>query len=123
VKSLLVVVLAVSTFAGVGIAAFRSLGLNTKTRLEAVNSALTGGAPVQGKASAQETAAWIERYRAGATDARCREGQKGWDYVCAFRDGTGRRLKVGVTVDTRQPLRMSPLVGLRRPVPSSSGAQ
>ncbi len=122
-KSVLVAVLAASTLTGVGIAAFYSLGSNAKANIDALNDALADGAADHGKASAGEIEAWIERYRAGATGARCREGEKGWAYVCTFRDGSGRRLKFGVMVGASQPLRMSPLVGLRRPLPSASGVE
>jgi hypothetical protein len=120
-RSLLVAGLAVSVVAGASVVGLRTVGREAKATFDTLNQALEDSTPGKGKASARDAAQWIERYRAGARGARCRDGGKGWDYVCVFRDGDGRRRKVGVIVGARQPTQMSPLVGVRRPLPTPSG--
>jgi hypothetical protein len=118
VKALLVTGLAVSIVGGAGYLGLRSLGEEAKATFEEVNRALEGSATGEGKASAQDVAEYIERYRAGARRAECREGVKGWDYVCVFTDGDGRRRKVGIMVGPVQPTQMSPLVAARDRLPT-----
>lgn len=118
VKALLVTGLAVSIVGGAGYLGLRSLGEDAKATFEEVNRALEGSATGEGKASAQDVAEYIERYRSGARRAECRVGIKGWDYVCVFTDGDGRRRKVGVVVGSTQPTHMSPLVGARDRLPT-----
>jgi hypothetical protein len=45
--------------------------------------------------------------RAGASGARCTKTKERWDYVCVFKDGQGRRVMMGVMVDSRQLIEMS----------------
>jgi hypothetical protein len=116
-KSVLVVGLAVTVFAGAGAVALRTLGNDAKATFDSLNRALAESAPATQKASARDVAEWIERYRTGASGARCGKTKKRWDYVCLFKDGQGRRVKMGVMVDSRQPIEMSPVVRLRRPLP------
>lgn len=116
-KSVLVVGLAVTVFAGAGAVALRTLGNDAKATFDSLNRALAESAPATKKASARDVAEWIERYRTGASGARCGKTKKRWDYVCLFKDGQGRRVKMGVMVDSRQPIEMSPVVRLRRPLP------
>jgi hypothetical protein len=116
-KSVLVVGLAVTVFAGAGAVALRTLGNDAKATFDSLNRALAESAPARKKAAARDVAEWIERYRAGASGARCGKTKKRWDYVCVFKDGQGRRVKMGVMVDSRQPIEMSPVVRLRRPLP------
>lgn len=118
VKALLVTGLAVSIVGGAGYLGLRSLGEDAEATFEEVNSALEGSASGEGKASAQDVAEYIERYRSGARRAECREGIKGWDYVCVFTDGDGLRRKVGVVVGSTQPTHMSPLVGANDRLPT-----
>jgi hypothetical protein len=117
-KTLLVTILAVSVAAGTGYVGLRTLGENAKATFDELNRALEESSPGTSKASAQDAAAWIERYRSGARKARCSRGRDGWDYVCVFRDGDGRRRKVGLMVDSRQPTQMSPLAGPHQPLPA-----
>jgi hypothetical protein len=117
-KALLVTGLAVSIVGGAGYLGLRSLGEEAKATFEEVNRALEGSAAGEGKASTQDVAEYIERYRSGARRAECREGIKGWDYVCLFTDGDGRRRKVGIMVGPVQPTQMSPLVGPRDRLPT-----
>jgi hypothetical protein len=118
VKALLMTGLAVSLVGGAGYLGLRSLGEEAKATFEQVNRALEHDVPGEGKASAQDVAEYIERYRAGARRAECREGLKGWDYVCVFTDGDGQRRKVGVVVGSTQPTGMSPLVGAGQRLPT-----
>jgi hypothetical protein len=120
VRSLLATGLVVSAVIGGGYVGLRTLGEDAKATFDELNRALEKNRPGQGRASAADAAAWIERYRAGARAAECGEGVNGWDYVCVFRDGDGRRRKVGVIVDWRQPTQMSPLVGARQRLPTPS---
>src|SRR5688572_30481920 len=114
VKAVIATALAVTVVGGVGYVGFRTLGEDAKATFDELNQAFEENSPGTGKASAQDAADWIERYRAGASRAECREGVKGWDYVCVFVDGDGRRRKVGVMVGPIQPTQMSPLVGARQ---------
>jgi hypothetical protein len=116
-KSVLVVGLAVTVFAGAGAVTLRTLGNDAKATFDSLNRALAESAPAKKKASARDVADWIERYGAGASGARCGKTKKRWDYVCVFKDGQGRRIKMGVIVDSGQPIEMSPVVRLRRPLP------
>lgn len=120
-RFVLVAGLAVSVVAGVGVVGLRTLGGNAKATFDTLNKAFEDNMPRKGKASSREAAAWIERYRAGASNARCQKGAQGWDYVCVFKDRDGRRRKLGVIVDSRQPTQMSPLVGVHRRLPTPSG--
>jgi hypothetical protein len=118
VKTLLATTLAVSVVAGTGYIGLRTLGENAKATFADLNQALEESSPGTGKASAQDAADWIERYRSGARDARCEDGRRGWDYVCVFRDGDGRRRKLAVMVNATQPTQMSPLLGPRQRLPT-----
>jgi hypothetical protein len=109
--------LTVSVVAGAGVVALRSVGEDARDTFDTLNQAFSDNASGEGEASAQEVSDWIERYRDGARGVRCRRAASGWDYVCFFRADGGRRLKVGVVVDSRQPRRMSPIVPVRRPLP------
>jgi hypothetical protein len=120
-RSVLAAGLVVSIVAGVGVVGLRALGGNAKATLDTLNEALERSQPGKGKASAHDVANYFERYRAGARDARCRNGPEGWDYVCVFKDGDGRRRKIGVLVDSRQSTQMSPPMGVHRRLPSPSG--
>jgi hypothetical protein len=121
VKALVVTGLAVSALAGAGYVGLHTLGDDAKATFDELNRAFEQNAPGEGKASAQEAAEWIERYRSGARAAQCGPGRAGWDYVCVFEDGDGRRRKVGIAVDARQPTQLSPLVGPRKPLPPRGG--
>jgi hypothetical protein len=116
-KSVLVAGLAVTVFAGAGAVALRTIGNDAKATFDTLNSALADNVPANKKASARDVADWIERYRAEASGARCGKTKKRWDYVCVFKDGQGHRVKMGVMVDSGQPIEMSPVVRLRRPLP------
>lgn len=116
-KSVLVAGLAVTVFAGAGAVALRTLGNDAKATFDTLNQAFADNAPAKGKASPRDVAEWIERYRADASGTRCGKTKKSWDYVCVFKDGQGRRVKMGVMVDARQPIEMSPVVKLRKPLP------
>lgn len=116
-KLFLVAGLALSVFAGVGVVTLRTLGDDAKATFDNLNETFANSAPGKERASARDVGDWIERYRAGASGARCKKTRKGWDYVCVFKDGQGRRVKMGVLVDSRQPIQMSPVVKLRRPLP------
>ena len=116
-KSVIVVGLAVTVFAGAGAVALRTVGNDAKATFDSLNRALADNAAVKKKASARDVADWIERYRAEASGTRCGRTKKSWHYVCVFKDGQGRRAKMGVMVDARQPIEMSPVVKLRRPLP------
>jgi hypothetical protein len=118
VKALLATGVAVSVVAGVGFLGLRSLGEDAKGTLDEPNSAFEKNAPGEGKASAQDAADWIERYRSGARRAACREAASAWDYVCVFTDGDGRRRKIGLIVGSKQPTQISPLVGARQRLPN-----
>jgi hypothetical protein len=121
VKSLLATGLVVSAVVGAGYIGLRSLGEEAKATFDELNRALEPPAPGKGKASAQDVAEWIERYRLGVRRAECpREGVKGWDYVCVFVDGDGRRKKVGVMVGPIQPTQTSPPVGAGQRLPPPS---
>ena len=109
--------LTVSVVAGAGVLALRSVGEGAKETFGTLNRTFSDNAPEKGEASAHDVADWIERYRADARGVRCRKAASGWDYVCFFRNDGGRRLKVGVVVDSRQPRQMSPIVPVRRPLP------
>jgi hypothetical protein len=113
-KSVLVAGLAVAVIAGTGTVA---LGTDAKATFDSLNRALADSVPAKKKASARDVADWIERYRTGASGMRCGKTKKRWDYVCVFKDGQGRRVKMGVIVDSRQPIEMSPVARLRRPLP------
>jgi hypothetical protein len=117
-KMFLVAGLAASLLAGVGVVTLRTLGEDAKATFDTLNETFANSAPSKKKASAPDVADWIERYRAEASGARCRKTKKSWDYVCVFKDAQGRRVKMGVMVDSRQPIQMSPVVKLRRPLPS-----
>jgi hypothetical protein len=108
---------AVSVVAGVGSLGLQSLGEDAKGTLDELNSAFEKNAPGEGKASAQDAAGLIERYRSGARRAACREAASAWDYVWVFTDGEGRRRKIGLIVGSKQPTQMSPLVGARQRLP------
>jgi hypothetical protein len=116
-KLVLVAGLAFTVFAGAGAVALHTVGNDAKATFDSLNRALADSAPAKKRASARDVADWIERYRPGANGARCGKTKKRWDYVCVFKDGLGRRLKMGVMVDSRQPIQMSPVVGLRRQLP------
>jgi hypothetical protein len=88
-KSVLVVGLAVTVFAGAGAVALRTLGNDAKATFDSLNRALAESAPATQKASARDVAEWIERYRTGASGARCGKTKKRWDYVCLFRTDKG----------------------------------
>jgi hypothetical protein len=122
VKSVLAIALAVSVVGGVGYVGLRTLGEDAKATFDELNRAFEKNAPGEGKASAQDAADWIERYRSGARRAVCRDASAGWDYVCVFTDGDGRRRKIGVIVDSRQPTQMSPLVGPRQRLPKPTAS-
>jgi hypothetical protein len=107
---------------GGGVVALRSVGEEAEATFDTLNRTFADSAPGKEKASAQDVADWIARYRADTSDVRCGIGRKGWDYVCVFRTERGRRLKVGVVVDSRQPIEMSPIVAVRRPLPGPSRA-
>jgi hypothetical protein len=109
--------LAAALFAGTGVVALRTLGQDAKATFDDLNQAFADSAPANKKASARDVADWIERYRAGASGARCGKTKRSWDYVCVFKDGQGRRVKMGVMVDSRQPIEMSPVVKRRQPLP------
>ncbi len=113
--------LTVTVVAGAGVIALRSLGEGAEETFDTLNRTFSANAPGKGEASAQDVADWIERYRTGVRSVRCRKPASGWDYVCSFRNDGGRRLKVGVLVDSRQPRQMSPVVPARRPLPPPSG--
>src|SRR5919108_2883684 len=113
-RSVIAAGVAVSVVAGAGVVGLRTLGNDAKATFDTLNKALERNQPGKGKASAREAADWIERYRAGARDAQCEAAPKQWDYVCIFKDGDGRRRKVGLLVDSRQPTQMSPLVGVHQ---------
>lgn len=100
-----------------GAVALRTVGNDAKATFDTLNQAFADSAPARGKASARDVAKWIERYRAEASGTRCGKTKKRWDYVCVFKDGQGRRVKMGVMVDSRQPIEMSPVVRLRPPLP------
>jgi hypothetical protein len=117
-RSVLIAGLAVSVVAGAGVVGLRTLGEQAKGTFETLNRAFEDSVPREGKASARDAADWIERYRSGAGGARCRPEPGDWDYVCIFKDGDGRRRKMGVIVDARQPTQMSPLVGVRQRLPT-----
>jgi hypothetical protein len=117
VKTRIATVALVSVVAGAGFVGLRTLGESAKETFDELNRTFERNAPGTGKASSQDAAAWIERYSAGAKHASCRAGQDGWDYVCVFRDGAGRRRKVGVVVGSKQPTQMSPLVAPRQRLP------
>ena len=117
-KLFLVAGLAVSVFAGVGVITLRALGDDAKATFDTLNETFANSAPTKKKASGRDVADFIERYRAEASGTRCKKTKKSWDYVCVFKDGQGRRVKMGVIVDSRQPIQMSPVVKLRRPLPS-----
>jgi hypothetical protein len=116
-KLFLVAGLAVSVFAGVGVVTLRTLGDDAKATFDTLNETFANSALDKEKAPARNVTDWIERYRAGASGARCTKTRKSWDYVCVFKDAQGRRVKMGVMVDSRQPIQMSPVVKLRRPLP------
>lgn len=118
VKAVIATALAVTVVGGAGYVGFRTLGEDAKATFDELNQAFEENAPGSGKASAQDAADWIERYRSGARRAECREGVKGWDYVCVFTDGDGRRRKVGVVVGSTQPTHMSQLVGANDRLPT-----
>jgi hypothetical protein len=118
VKSLLAVGLAVSVAAGVGFLGLQSLGEDAKGTLDELKSAFEKNAPGEGKASVQDAADWIERYRSGARRAACREAASASDYVCVFTDGDARLRKIGLIVGSKQPTQMSPLLGARRRLPN-----
>lgn len=118
IRTLLVAGVAVSVVAGAGVIGLRTLGNDAKTTFDTLNRTFEGSLPGDGKASARDVADYFERYRAGARGAHCRKGPRGWDYVCVFRDGDGRRRKVGVLVDSKQPKHMSPLVGVHQRLPA-----
>ena len=73
VRSLLATGLVVSAVIGGGYVGLRTLGEDVKAPFDELNSALEKNLPREGKASAEDAAAWIERYRAGARAAECRE--------------------------------------------------
>ena len=87
---------------------------------DTLNRTFAESAPGDDKASAQDVAAWFERYRPDTAAVQCRKAPPRWDYVCVFRAESGRRMKVGVLVDSRQPVKMSPIVLARSPLPPQS---
>jgi hypothetical protein len=115
-RTVLAAGLAASVIGGAGVVTLRALGEDTKATFDTLNEGLADSAPESGKASAEDVADWIERYRADLSGTRCEKGTNGWDYVCSFTDSQGRRLKLGVLVDSRQPIQMSPAVRGRRPL-------
>ena len=106
--------------AGAGVVALRSVGEEAEATFDTLNRTFAESAPGEEKASTQDVAAWFERYRPDARAVQCRRAPSGWDYVCVFRTEPGRRMKVGVRVDSRQPIEMSPIVRARRPLPPPS---
>jgi hypothetical protein len=121
VKGMLAV-LAIAGVLGTGAFALRSVVGRASETFDTLNEALADALPGKGKASARETAAWVERYWPGASHVRCDKAPKQWDYVCVFRsDGKGR-LKIGVLVNYKQPIETSPAVRLRRQLPAPRGA-
>jgi hypothetical protein len=117
VKGVLVV-LGVAGVLGSGAFALRSVVERADATFDTLNEALADAIPGKGKASAQETAAWIERFRPGASHVQCERAAKQWDYVCVFRGDGKRRLKMGVIVNYKQPIEMSPAVHLRQRLPA-----
>jgi hypothetical protein len=115
-RTVLVAGLAVSVVAGAGVLTLRTLGDEAKETFGTLNEAFADSEPGQRKASAQEVADWIARYRTDARKPHCQRGADGWDYVCVFRNRQGRQVKVGVIVNSRQPIQMSPAVRTRRPL-------
>jgi hypothetical protein len=109
-------VLAVVGVLGSGVYAVYAVGERADANFDALNQALTGAPPGEGKASASEVATWIERHRPDVANARCKEAGKGWDYVCVFRDDMKRRLKIGIISGPQQPTQMSLAVPLKRPL-------
>jgi hypothetical protein len=121
-RTVVVAGLAVSFLVGAGVFALSTVGEEAETTFNTLNEAFADAEPRKGKASAQEVSDWIERYRADATGTRCRQGTGGWDYVCIFRSRRGRRLKMGIVVDWKQPIEMSPTVRLRQRLASPIGS-
>ena len=119
-KLLLATGVAVSVVIGAGYVGLRSLGEEAQATFDELNRALETPTPRKGKATPQEVAEWIERYRVGARRVECGEGVKGWDYVCVIVDEDGRRRKIGVMVGPIQPTQMSPPVGARQRLPTPS---
>jgi hypothetical protein len=106
--------------AGAGVVALRSVGEEAEATFDSLNRTFAESARDEEKASRQDVAVWFKRYRPDAPAVRCRRAPSGWDYVCVFRTEPGRRMKVGVRVDSRQPVEMSPIVSARKQLPPPS---
>jgi hypothetical protein len=117
-----VVGFAVSVLAGAGFVGLRALGEETKGTFDTLNEALAESAPGDEKATAGDVEAWIERYRTEARRISCASRSAEWDYVCTFEDRQKRTLKMGVMVDSRQPMQMSPIVKARKRLPPPTPA-
>lgn len=118
-KSVVALALGLAVIGGTGVVVLRAVGEDTKETLDTLNDAFADAAPAKGSASPREAARWVERYVPGASGARCAKGEAGWDYVCTF-DRQGRPVKMGVVVDARQPVEMSPIVRASRRLPPAA---
>jgi hypothetical protein len=102
---------------GAAVVGLRTLGEDAKATFDTLNRTFEDSVPGEGKASSQDVEDWIVRYRRDARGVVCEKDLRAWDFVCVFKNSKGRRLKMGVMVNWSQPIQMSPVVKLRRPLP------